>query len=146
MTTFEKFTENLKDFIFEEKCDAKTFANKIGLAPTCITRYLRGERSPSIQNLVLLANYFNCTTDYLLGLTNYNHNLKFKSCPPFAERLKQLIKNRNCTCLDIAHDMEINETSVYSWKNGKRVPNLDNLLKLSKFFDCSVDYLLGREN
>ena len=42
--------------------------------------------------------------------------------------------------------MEINETSVYSWKNGKRVPNLDNLLKLSKFFDCSVDYLLGREN
>lgn len=35
-----------------------------------------GKSLPSIENLVKIANYFNCSTDYLLGLTDKKSNLK----------------------------------------------------------------------
>lgn len=35
-----------------------------------VSQYELGKSLPSIENLVKIANYFNCSTDYLLGLTN----------------------------------------------------------------------------
>ena len=35
-----------------------------------------GKSLPSVENLVKIANYFNCSTDYLLGLTDKKSNLK----------------------------------------------------------------------
>ena len=30
------------------------------------------------------------------------------------------------------------------WKNGKKKPNIDNIIKIANALDCSVDYVLGR--
>lgn len=38
-----------------------------GLTPGAIRRYERGERIPSISALVAIADYLECSTDYLLG-------------------------------------------------------------------------------
>lgn len=35
-----------------------------------------GKSLPSVENLVKIANYFNCSTDYLLGLTDKKSYLK----------------------------------------------------------------------
>lgn len=35
-----------------------------------------GKSLPSVENLVKIANYFNCSTDYLLGLTDKKSDLK----------------------------------------------------------------------
>ena len=40
------------------------------LSQELISQYELGKSLPTIANLVKLANYFNCSTDYLLGLTN----------------------------------------------------------------------------
>lgn len=40
------------------------------LSQELISQYELGKSLPTIENLVKLANYFNCSTDYLLGLTN----------------------------------------------------------------------------
>lgn len=40
------------------------------LAQSTIGTYERGVRQPSLENLVVIANYFNVTTDYLLGITD----------------------------------------------------------------------------
>lgn len=40
------------------------------LAQSTIGTYERGLRQPTYENLVLIANYFNTSTDYLLGLTD----------------------------------------------------------------------------
>ena len=29
--------------------------------------------------------------------------------------------------------------TLFDWKRSKYVPSLDNIIKLAKFFDCSVD-------
>lgn len=149
MIILSKFAEVLDYLIFEKsntkKMDAKTLAEQIGVEGSTITRYLRCERAPTIDNLVLLANYFNCTTDYLLGRDGENYSNTFKPCPPFPKQFRFLLKHYGYTCLQFSIKAEIHQSSVYDWKNGKRTPSLDNIIKIAEFFKCSVDFVLGRE-
>ena len=43
----------------------------------------------------------------------------------------------------VASDLGISSASVTKWKNGT-IPDGNTLLKIAVFFNCSVDYLLGR--
>ena len=46
----------------------KGAAAAINVSPSIISNYEAGERTPSVENLMALANLYHCTTDYLLGL------------------------------------------------------------------------------
>ena len=43
-----------------------------------------------------------------------------------------------------AKQTKLSEKTVNRWHNGKTQPNAESLIKLAKYFDCSVDFLLGR--
>ena len=51
----------------------KEVAAIINTSPSIISNYESGERTPSVENLMALANLYHCSTDYLLGFqTNEN--------------------------------------------------------------------------
>ncbi len=50
----------------------KEAAIVIGASASVISNYESGERTPSIENLISLANLYHCSTDYLLGFTSDN--------------------------------------------------------------------------
>ena len=141
-----KFSDTLSYLVFEQNADAKSFAEKIGVNATCITRYLREDRFPSVENLVLLADYFQCPTDYLLGLEEENNVAGFKKCPQFPQQFDFLLKHFIYTCYKLSKELKIHQSTLYAWKNGKRVPTVENIIKLAEFFDCRVDFILGRES
>ena len=64
----------------------------------------------------------------------------------FAERLKELRKERNMSELQLAKVLGVSSTTINRWGRGLRVPNLDSLLLLARFFDVSIDYLCGLED
>lgn len=43
-------------------------ALKISIPQSTISKWENGKREPSINQLITLAKFFKCTTDYLLGL------------------------------------------------------------------------------
>ena len=45
-------------------------ADKLGGAKSTIAMYEKGDRKPSLEVLMKLSDIFNCTIDYLMGLTN----------------------------------------------------------------------------
>lgn len=45
----------------------KEVAVAINTSPSIISNYESGERTPSVENLMALANLYHCSTDYLLG-------------------------------------------------------------------------------
>uniref|UniRef100_UPI003F68E8A6 helix-turn-helix domain-containing protein n=1 Tax=Streptococcus pluranimalium TaxID=82348 RepID=UPI003F68E8A6 len=61
----------------------------------------------------------------------------------FSERLKQLRIDRNLRQKDIAEYFGTSPQSYAQWEKGLRKPSQDSLEKLAKFFDVSIDYLLG---
>lgn len=50
------------------KISQKEAAVTVGVSPSIISNYENGERTPSVEILMALANLYQCSTDYLLGL------------------------------------------------------------------------------
>lgn len=149
MDILSHFAETLDELMFEQgkeqKMDAKTLAKQLGVEGSTITRYLRTERAPTVENLVKLADYFKCSTDFLLGRENENHSHSFRTRPPFSEQLCALLNHYGYSCYRFAIDAKIYQSRVYAWKRGERIPTLDNIVKIADFFQCTVDFVLGRE-
>lgn len=68
MKTEKIFAERLKDLRMEEKLSVEKLAKNIGVSKAAISRWENGLQIPNIVYLVLIAKYFNVTTDYLCGL------------------------------------------------------------------------------
>ena len=62
----------------------------------------------------------------------------------FSERLKTLRAQRGLTQEQLAHSLDIPDTSVRRWESSGRPPKRERLEKLADFFGVSVDFLLGR--
>lgn len=141
-----KFGETLKELLDEQNLTGKQLGLELGIAGPTITRYIQGKFMPSMNNLILIADYFNCSTDYLLGREPDNQNLKFKKCPPFTEQIEFLAKHF-CPTFDAFYTKaNIHESTFYEWKNGSSIPTLESIIRIAETFDCRVDFVLGRES
>ncbi|SEL24186.1 Helix-turn-helix domain-containing protein [Carnobacterium iners] len=61
------------------------------------------------------------------------------------ERLKESRMNRGYSQGDVADHLQISRQSISKWENGNSYPDLDNLVKLSDYYEISTDELL-KEN
>lgn len=62
----------------------------------------------------------------------------------FTEILVKYIQLHNITAYQIAKNTGISQGTMNEYKNGKKMPTIQNLIKIADYLDCSVDYLLGR--
>lgn len=62
----------------------------------------------------------------------------------FPDILKQLRKSRKVNQATLAEALGMSQASITSWENGKRMPDIDMLVKLADYFNVTTDYLLGR--
>lgn len=63
-----KFAERLKELRIEKNLSLMALGKAIGVSDMAISRWETKKRTPNIESLVALAQFFNVTTDYLLGL------------------------------------------------------------------------------
>ena len=61
----------------------------------------------------------------------------------FAERLKQLRKEKGMTQIELAKTIGVSNGTVAMWETGKRRPSFELLERLSDVFDRRLDYILG---
>ena len=67
--------DRLKKLREEKGIYQKDLAKELFISRDTIASYETGKSCPSIEILLRYANYFNCSTDYILGRTN-KRNLK----------------------------------------------------------------------
>lgn len=61
------FNDVIKELRLNRKLTTDDVASSIGVSGSAYRNYERGERSPSFEILVKLADFYGVTTDYLLG-------------------------------------------------------------------------------
>lgn len=63
----------------------------------------------------------------------------------FKDILKSLRKERNIGQIELSKALGVSKGIISLWENGLREPNMYSLIQLAKFFNVSIDYLVGLE-
>ena len=61
----------------------------------------------------------------------------------FCERLKELRIEKKLSKVQLAKEIDCSDVAIGRWENEQRIPNIEEVVKLAKFFNVSADYLLG---
>lgn len=61
----------------------------------------------------------------------------------FCENIKIARKSSGLTQKQVAQKLSVVESCYANWEQGRTEPNIENLRKLSKLFDISLDELLN---
>lgn len=59
------------------------------------------------------------------------------------KRLKDLREDRDLRQIDVSNATGIDQKTLSNYETGKTNPDSEALIKLSRFFGVSVDYLIG---
>lgn len=62
------------------------------------------------------------------------------------DRLKELRKENNLTQKQVAKILNKSETGYASWEQGLSEPNINDLILLSKYYNVTIDYLVGKDD
>ena len=65
------FPQRLQTLREKRRLSRRTLAELCGLSKTMISLYERGEKAPSVDALINLADFFGVSTDYLIGRKNF---------------------------------------------------------------------------
>ena len=61
----------------------------------------------------------------------------------FAERLKILRCKKHYTQKELAKELSVSQGAISRWENGQHEPPLIVLVKTAKYFQVTIDYLIG---
>lgn len=64
----------------------------------------------------------------------------------FGQRLKELREEAGLSMLQLAKEIGVSDAAVCKWENGLAEPKVSYLVRLADFFDCTIDYLTGKED
>lgn len=62
----------------------------------------------------------------------------------FAERLKELRQSKNLTLQQLGENLGVTKATLGNFENCNKQPSMNMVIKISMFFDVSIDYLVGR--
>ena len=66
----KKFSERLKELRQEKNLTQKQLANELAVTIPTLSHWECGYQEPNISQLIMLANYFEVSVDYLVGNTD----------------------------------------------------------------------------
>ena len=136
------FQERLQDLLEEHNLNRLQLSKIIGISSTTINGYFNNNYYPHIDIAIKMAKYFDCSLDYLFGRTDNKHYYNNNN-NSFIENFDNLLKTNNLPIAKALREMKMSEYNYYRWKNGK-FPKTNNLLDIAKYFDVSMDYLVGK--
>lgn len=143
-----EFQESLGDLLQANNLTRLQLANDLGISSTTINGYFNDGYFPKIEIAIKIAKYFNCSLDYLFALTderqkkaNFNET---KLCYNLTNSLLKLIKVRKTSIAQAMRGLNMSEYNFYRWRKGK-FPKTVNLIAVAKYFNASIDELIGEK-
>lgn len=146
MDILSNFSERLQDLMLSQELNCAQLAKLCGCPKTSISAWMTKQVYPKLNNLIRLSNYFNCSIDYILGLTDISTAHRLNVPVPFGERFMFILEERHITKYRLSKDCDFNNSQFTKWFIVGNFPQTKTIIKISEYLDCSVEYLLGLSN
>lgn len=133
MTIFER----IKELADKQGKSLQKVSEELGFSSNYLYQLKR--QTPAADKLAMVADYFNVSVDYLLGRGNSERD-------NFRKNLKELYANQNLTGRELAGKLGLSYNDFKSYLIGEKFPPSKNIERMARYFNVSVDYMLGRSN
>ncbi len=144
MSNLSLFPERLKELMFDAgQMKTRDLAEKIGVHFTSVAMWLKGGSLVSLSNAVKIADFFECSIDYLAGMSEVDHKVMPRGLPPFYENFRKVMAEQGVSRYRIVKDTDIKDMYFTKWSKGA-TPDLLSVTKVASYLNVSVDYLIGR--
>ena len=120
-------------------------AKSLGIPSGSITAWKNGSQ-PRNNTLAKIADYFNVSTDYLLGQEKAPNDTS--ECFPNAElveQIRKLARERKTSLTKIETDLKFGNGMIGKWAKAPKSPPYDKLRKIAEYLNISVESLVGEE-
>lgn len=126
-----------------------TLAFILGCAENTTRCWMTGKKTPGLTRIIEMAVLFNCSTDYLLGLSKDFEELKVESnsidisvaLEFMGERIRKAQSGYSNNKL--AQELEVKQSTVCNWIGGRSIPNIQYIIEIAQLLNVSTDYILG---
>lgn len=136
----------------EQRLSQQELANKLEISRSALSLYEIEKRQPDIETLLKIANFFDVSTDYLLGKSNSRFPEKDSEWRYLyvQNRMGTILHNyrekKNLSETAFADLLGISSELISQIELGIYSPSLDLLRKISEITGYSVNYLMGAES
>ena len=143
--------EQLKELILENYKSVRAFTTKIGIPYSTIsTIFSRGVGGTNVQTVIQICKALNIDVESLsegkivkkintsFWLDEYNIQKDV-----FPVRLKTLIEQKKDSISTLSKEVSIYIDVLKSFLNGSKIPTVEEIQKLSSYFDVECSYLSG---
>ncbi len=134
---------NLKKIrILNNKTQAD-IANILNISKYTYSHYETQDAIIPLKHLIKFCNHFNISIDYILNLTK---EIKYKNLKKenLNNNLKLYRKLNNITQKELANELNITQSTISEYEKGHKIISTPILYSISKKYNISADYLLGR--
>ena len=138
----------LSDLRTDKDLKHKDIANILNIKKNTYTQWEIGRNDMPIIKANELANYYEVSLDYLLGISNvkYIEESKDINLDIMCKRLRELRIEKHLTQEKLGKKVGFVQTTYTCYENGTSTPTTFKLLLFSKFYNVSFDYLVGKSN
>ena len=144
-----KIKENrLEELRLDNDLKQKDIANELNISGKNYSDWERGVTDIPLEKSNELANYYDCSLNYLFGLSNIktinerkNINLELLS-----QRLLDTRKERNLTQSELSKDVGYHQRTYAHYENGSRIPTSFKVFYIALYYNISLDYLVGKSD
>lgn len=141
--------EKLKSLREKSNFTMQDIANKLNIAKSTYSLWEEGIERIPLQRLIELSDFYNFSIDYIIDNNieiQYQNFKKGINKKKFAENLKQLRKELKYTQEKFANILNLTRSTIINYEKGNTLPLLDHIIFISKKYNISADYLLGKIN
>lgn len=146
MDNLEHFKDYINDYLVQNEMNIFQFSKLVGIDDYIISCWIQGKHLPSVKHTITIADHFDVAIDYLLGIAEESNYTRSIMEQDFPTRLTQQLLKYNITPYRLSIECDIGRAAISKWLIMRQLPRLDNLITIAKFFDCSIDYLIGRSD
>lgn len=131
--------QNIKCLREKKGLNQQKLADVFRLSRATIGNWENGERTPDIETIIKLSEYFEITLDELV-LKDLRPPV-----PMYADNIVLLRKKHDCSQEDLADLLKVKQSTISLYETGRRKMTVDDLLTVADFFGVALDQLVKQD-
>lgn len=138
------FKATLNELLIDNGFNATSLSKAIGVNMFVVRKWLNEVKDVKLKSLIKVADYFNCSLEYLCGKTDVVLSYSPQPLPPFDEWIKTVLQSCGKTSYRLLTDTHISPSQYNSWLH-RTMPMLTTLEVIAEYLNVNLDYVVGRQ-